>query len=340
MGTMPLARIHGVNDIRLDRVDVPAIPSTGVLIEVSLCGICGSDLSYAKFGGLPGAASPMAIGHEFSGVVKEVGADVQHIRIGDRVVVNPDSPKNKIGSNGLVGAFAPYVLVSDAVTDPSAIIPLPANLSFEQGAMVEPLSVAMHGINRCKLQPEDKLVIMGAGPIGLGAGLVARYYGVENIVIVDLSEKRLEVAAQLGLMPFKAGGGDLKAFLIETHGANTEVGVGVQPDTDVYLEATGVGAVFQQIIELGKRHARAVIIGVHINPAEINMIKLLMSEMSITAAMSYPTELPDVIEMLNSGKVDVSPLITHHYPLSEFHQAFSQAQNQEEAIKVLIDCQS
>lgn len=340
METMPLARIYGVNEIKLDQVEIPSPGPTGVLIEVSLCGICGSDLSYAKFGGLPGAASPMAIGHEFSGVVKAVGSDVKNVSIGDRVVINPDSPKNKIGSDGLVGAFAPYVMVKDVVTDPAAVVALPDDLSFEMGAMVEPLSVAMHGINRCNLKPEDKLVIMGAGPIGLGAGIIAKYYGVKNIVIVDLTESRLAVAEQLGLTPFKADDGDLAEFLIEQHGANEDIGMGVQPDTDVYLEATGAGPVFQQIVELAKKHSRAVVVGVHINPAEINMIKLLMSEMSITAAMSYPTELPDVIEMLSSGKVDVSPLITHRFPLSEFNSAFAQAQKQDEAIKVLVDCQS
>ena len=101
MSTMPLARIHGVNEVQLDQVAKPETGAQGVLIEVSLCGICGSDLSYAKFGGLPGAASPMAIGHEFSGVVREVGAEVKNVQVGNRVVVNPDSAKNKIGSNGL-----------------------------------------------------------------------------------------------------------------------------------------------------------------------------------------------------------------------------------------------
>ena len=339
MPVMPLARIHGVNDVKLDQVTRPDIGAQGVLIEVVLCGICGSDLSYAKFGGLPGAASPMAIGHEFSGVIREVGAEVKNVRVGDRVVVNPDSSKNKIGSNGLIGAFAPYVAVADVVNDPDAIVPLPEALSFEQGAMVEPLSVAMHGINRCNLNVEDKLVIMGAGPIGLGAGIVAKYYGVKDIVIVDLSEKRLTVAEELGLTPFKADEGDLADFLIKHHGANEEIGLGVQPDTDVYLEATGAGQVFRQIIELGKRHARAVVVGVHIDPAEINMIKLLMSEMNITAAIAYPTELRDVIKMLSSGEVDISPLITHQFALSDFKSAFEQAKKQNEAIKVLVDCQ-
>lgn len=339
MSTMPLARIHGVNEIKIDQVEVPEISSRGALIEVLQCGICGSDLSYAKFGGLPGAVKPMPIGHEFSGVVKETGAEVKSLKPGDRVVVNPDSPSNKIGNGTAVGAFAPYVAVDDVVSDPQAVMPLPSELSFEQGAMVEPLSVAMHAINRCQLKPADKLVIFGAGTIGLSAGIVARYYGVKDIVIVDLHPNRLEVAEKLGLSPFKADEGDLAEFLIQEHGGNEDIGMGVQPDTDVYLEATGVGSVFQQIIELAKKHSRAVVVGVHINPAEVNMLKLLMSEMSITAAMSYPSEMPDVIEMLTSGRVDVSPLITHRFPLSDFKLAFSQACNQQEAIKVMVDCQ-
>ncbi len=340
MSDMPMVRIHAPNDLRTDQVSRPVAGDNDVVVQVAQCGICGSDLSYAKIGGIPGAASPFALGHEFSGSVAEVGANVSHVSVGDRVVINPEAGANGIGSGGLKGAFAPYILFENAAAYPQGVLKLPESLDLEMGALIEPLSVGMHGVNQGKIGADDKVVVFGAGPVGLSAAVVARYYGAQQVVVVDLSEKRLAVAAELGLIPFKADAGDISDFLKQQHGT-VSLGplLGEQAATDVYIEATGVGPVFQQILEVAGKGARVVVIGVHFAPVEINMIGLLMRELQLTAAMSYTTEFEDVIKMLESGRVEVSPMISHRFPLSEFAEAFAQAQRQDEAVKVLVDCQ-
>ena len=159
-------------------------------------------------------------------------------------------------------------------------------------------------------------------------------------MVADLSKKRLEVASELGFISFKADEGDLKSFLQEQHGTVTnDPLLGEQPGTDVFIEATGVGPVFQNITRTCRKGGRIVVVGVHFAAVELDMINLLMRELQITAATQYPVEFPMVIEMLQSGKADVRPLITHNFPLSDFEQAFAQAQKQDEAIKVLVSCQ-
>jgi 2-desacetyl-2-hydroxyethyl bacteriochlorophyllide A dehydrogenase len=310
-------------------------------VQVAQCGICGSDLSYARLGGLPDAASPFALGHEFSGVVAQVGGEVSHVRVGDRVVVNPEAGDNTIGSDGVAGAFAPFTVYRNAVDNPEGILKLPRELNFELGALIEPLSVGMHAVNQARVAGGDRVAVFGAGPVGLAAAIAAEYLGAEKVVVVDLSDKRLSIAREMGFKTFKADAGVLGEFLAEQHGMVTnDPLLGPQPGTDVYIEATGVGPVFQQITGTARKGARITVVAVHFAPVELDMINLLMKELVITAAIRYPSEFPDVIEMLQSGRVDVSPMITHRFPLSRFDEAFGLAQRPDQALKVLVDCQA
>ena len=340
MTSISVARIHAPGEVRLDEVELPELGPRDILVKVANCGICGSDLSYLKLGGLPGVEMPMPIGHEFAGVIQQVGKEVTSFAQGNRVVVNPEAVANGIGSTGNQGAFAPYVLVRNAQADPGAVLRLPEEMNFETAALIEPLAVGMHGINQARVTREDKVAIFGAGPIGLCAAVVAKYYGARDIVVVDLSEKRLAVAEQLGMIPCKADEVELASFLKKVHGKVKHLLLGKQVATDVFIEATGSGPVFQQIIELGKHASRAVVIGVHFQPVELNLLKVLTTEMRITAAYAYPTEFPEVVNMLDSGDVDVSPLISHRYPLSQVTEAFEVAQDANSAVKVMVDCQA
>ncbi|WP_372750726.1 zinc-binding dehydrogenase, partial [Litorivivens sp.] len=268
-------------------------------------------------------------------------AKVDCVVPGDRVLVNPMWGGNAIGASGVEGAFAPYVVYKNAVKHPEGLLKMPDDMDFDVGALVEPLSVGMHAANQSKIQAGDKVVVFGAGPVGLAAAIAARYRGASQVAVVDLSAARLTVASTLGMETFKADAGSLSGWLQEVHGTvhNNPI-LGPQPGTDVYIEATGVGSVFQQICETARKGARVTVVGVHFAPVELNMINFLMRELVITSACEYPEEFPQVMEMLSSGKVDVRPLISHHFPLSQFNEAFAQAQRQSEAVKVLVDCQS
>jgi 2-desacetyl-2-hydroxyethyl bacteriochlorophyllide A dehydrogenase len=336
MHSMPLVQIHGVGDVRIDRVDRPQPGPDDVVIDVTNCGICGSDLGYIAMGGLTPPGQPMPLGHELSGVISALGAKVSHLKQGQRVVVNPTANGTDIGNGGSEGGFAPQLLVTGVKTNPDAVLALPDCLDFEQGALVEPLAVAMHAINQSRIKPGQTALVFGAGPIGLCAVIVLRFYGVEKIVVADQAPRRLAIAEQLG-----AGATcnvleqDLNEVLQAQHGVAQYYGMPVA-GTDVYIEATGVGAVLEQAIALAKPGAGVVVVGVHKAPIQLNPLDLLMKELHLTGSMAYPEEFPAVIDMLSSGEVDVSPLISHRFALADFLQALEVAKDPQQAAKVMI----
>lgn len=335
---MPLVRVHGVDDVRLDTIDAPAVTADDILVQVSLCGICGSDLGYIAMGGL-GLTHPMPLGHELVGTVAAIGERVNHLSVGDQVVINPMAAGNSIGNGGAEGAFAPYLLVRGAASDHSAALKVPGSLTIEQAAMVEPLSVALHGCHQGSACAGDKVVIFGAGPIGLCTAICLLYLGLEQVVMVDISDNRLAAAQRVGAIPFKADSADLSSFLMEQHGTTELMGMPL-PDTDIYIEATGAKPVFEQILNTAKTGSRVVVLGLHKEPVQLDLANVLFRELNIIGSMAYPDEFPEVIEMLASGQIDIAPLITHRFPLSRFDDALVQAKKTDEAIKVLIDCQA
>ncbi len=284
---------------------------------------------------------PFAIGHEFAGAVAAIGDDVSGFSVGDRVVVNPERGGNGIGSSGERGAFAPYIVYRNAVAHPEGLIPLPDALGYEQGALVEPLAVGMHAVRQGEIAAGDRVAVMGAGPIGLAAALCARHAGAAAITVVDVSRKRLETAKNLGFATICNTTSDLSEILAEQHGSVAlDPLLGDQPATDVFIEATGAGPVFEQVLTTARKGARVVVVGVHFQPVSLDMLNFLIRELRLVSACAYTDEFPDVITMLTTGAVDVTPLISHQYPLSQFEEAFSVAGQPETAVKVMVDCQA
>lgn len=339
MTEIPLAQIHGVNDLRLGSTLAPVCGAEDVVVEVKECGICGSDLGYLSMGGLMGPGVPMPLGHELWGVVSDVGADVTHVAIGDRVVVQPMSNGNNIGNGGAEGGFSPFLLVRNAARDHGSTIKLPADIPLEYGALVEPLSVAQHGVNRVAAVAADKAVIYGAGPIGLCMVLVLKHRGLDNIVVVDLADRRLEKARALGAIGLHADDPQVSQKLIELHGRRDFFGIPM-PGSTIFFEATGVRTVFDNIIAIAGPGSRVCLTGVHKEAATIDLVMLLAKEVAIIPAMGYDVEFLEVIDMLQSGQLDPTPIVTHRFPLSNIQEAFDVARDPERAIKVMIDCQA
>lgn len=339
MATIPLAQIHGVDDLRLGQVDAPVCGPDDVVVRVSQCGICGSDLGYLAMGGLTGPDTPMPLGHELWGVVSEKGANVSTVEAGDRVVVQPLGNGSNIGNGGTEGGFSPLLLVRNVARFPDAVHKLPAAIPQAYGALVEPLSVAQHGANRVAAAPDDKAVIYGAGPIGLSLLLVLAFRGLEDIVVVDLSQKRLDTARALGAHTLRGDDPGLAGKLVELHGSKRFFGMPM-PGSSIFFEATGVRAVFEGIVNLAGPGSRVCLTGLHKEAATLDLMMLLAKEVSVIPAMGYEQEFGEVIDMLASGRLDPSVIVTHHFALTDIGEAFAMARDTNAAIKVMIDCQS
>ncbi len=328
--------IHEVGDARLDRVERPDPGDKDVLIDVKACGICGSDLSYIKIGGIgrsSGGVTPL--GHEAAGEIVFVGDSVEGVSIGERVVINPMTTPSMIGNGGPEGAFTEQLLVRDARIGVN-LLPIPEGLPYDIAALAEPLAVALHGVNRAEVNTGDKVVVFGCGPIGLGMVLWLLDRGIENVVALDLSEERLERARALGaraaLNPSEV---NLRDELIKLHGIgrllNREA-VG----TDAYIDAAGAPNILSDVIGMAKFHSRLVVTAAYLAPIEIPLGSMLTTEMTITTAMGYPTEMPEVITALPRIKSKLGPLISHRFPLNQVVEALDVARDSSSA-KVMIE---
>lgn len=333
---MRVLNIHGVNDVRLDPIDPPRPGNSDVVIKVKACGVCGSDLSYIKMGGIhrkPGGVTP--IGHEAAGEVLVVGSAVKDVRVGQRVVINPMMTPSYIGSGGPEGAFTEELLVRDARVGDS-LLPIPDDLPFEVAAMTEPLAVALHGVNRSQAKAGDKVVVFGCGPIGLGMVLWLVDRGVKDVVALDLSVERLERAKALGARAvINPGKEDVRARLLELHGS-ARVFSRESVGTDAYIDAAGAPNILSDVISMAKYQSRFVITAAYMKPVEINLGTMLTTEMTITTAVGYPNEMPDVIAALPRLRDKISSLISHRFPFDKVIDAFAVAGTPASA-KVMVE---
>jgi threonine dehydrogenase-like Zn-dependent dehydrogenase len=333
---MRQVRIHGPGDARLDDVTDPTdeLGPRDAVIEVAACGLCGTDVGYLELGGLAGPGpEPMALGHEVSGIVAAIGAEVEGLAVGTRVALDPTARGNMIGNGGPAGGLADRVLVRDAAAGRS-LFEVPDTLPLDVAALAEPLGVGMHAVDQGEVQAGERVVVFGAGPIGMAAiaTLVAR--GHREVVAVDLSDQRLELAAGLGastvLHPERD---DVWAALTDLHGDAPLMGAPC-PGTDVYIEASGSARVLEQMIGRARRGARLVVVALHREPRPVSFLDVLMRELTIRGSMEYPDDFGAMVRMLD--EVDLSDLITDRFGLDDIDRALALARSGESAGKILI----
>jgi len=334
---MQVPFIHGPGDLRLVKIERPVPGPDDVLLQVQFAGICGSDLAYTAIGGIGyPSEQPIPLGHELSAIVAQVGENVTGFALGDRVVVNPLI--KFIGNGGPEGGFAEYLLVRDVATQPESLLKLPAGLSFEVGALVEPLAVSLHALNRVQAKPGEKVAIFGAGPIGLGCVVMLRQRGIKDIVVFDLSELRRERAMALGATAaFDPREHSPAEMLGELHGAAIAFGVLPVAGTDLYLDTAGAPHLIPEIAFYAKPGARIGAVAIIKGEVTLNFQLLLGKELSIIPVMGYPTEIPEVIALLQNSAIDLTPMVSHRLPGAQFMDAFALAKQPDKSAKILVD---
>jgi (R,R)-butanediol dehydrogenase / meso-butanediol dehydrogenase / diacetyl reductase len=331
---MKLLKIHGAGDVRLDAYARPEPGPSDVVVKMKACGICGSDLSYIKVGGMPREpGGTTALGHEGAGEVMFVGSEVADIALGDAVIVNPMNTPSFIGSGGPEGAFTEELLVREARLGDS-ILPIPDGIPYDIAAMCEPLAVALHGVNRAEAKAGTKLVIYGCGPIGLGMVLWAVDRGCD-VIALDLAEERLERARTLGARTVNPGIEDSISRIKELHGAEMHFGR-ERASTDAYIDAAGGPSILSDVVSMAKQHARHVITAAYMKPIELPAGPMLTSEMTITTAVGYPTEFPDVVAAMPRLEQEIRSIISHRLPFERIMEGLEIAATPQSA-KVMIE---
>ena len=348
--TMQAAVLHGVHDLRVDEVPAPGAPAAHeARIQINKVGICGSDVHYWEHGRIGDfvVREPMILGHECAGTVVEVGAGVTHLQAGDRVAIEPGVPRlsntishyyMKRGEYNLCpdifffatppdhGAFCNYV------NHPADFcFKLPDNVSLEVGALIEPMSTGIYASRVAPITMGDTVVITGAGPIGLVNVLTAKAAGAAQVIISDVVPERLQVALEVGASHVVQGDAD---ELKETARALTN-GRGA----DVCIECAGHPSALNACIAAARPGATVVLIGMPPgDTATININDMIVREIKLRPIFRYNNTFPTGVDLLASGRVDLTPLISKRFQLSEVPQAFEYVvENRATCVKAVVD---
>ena len=336
MPTMKSVRTAAPGTIKVAEIQRPAPGPRDLLVRVPACGICGSGAAFVQMGmpfGPQGQTASIPLGHEPAGEV----AEVTGLKTGDRVVVNPQAaPSGIIGCGGPLGGMSEYLLIQNAVAGQSIAV-FPDDLPFEVAALNEPMAVARHCVNRSQARTADKVVVFGAGPIGLGTVIWLKLRGVRQVTVADVIPARLRTALAVGAdQVIDSSREDVTVRLTGLHGRSTNALGAPRPDTDIYIDAAGAAAVVNTALRAAKWGARIVTVAAHQKPEPIDLGAMLRSEMTIIASQGYPTEIFEVTPQNAEHEQRFSALISHPVPFSDAGRAFQLALTPGAAQKVVV----
>lgn len=314
-----------------------------VLVKVKSVGICGTDSHYWKTGSVGSFAirEPMILGHEVSGEIVEVGEAVSNLTVGDRVTIEPGAPCRKcrfckIGRYNLCpqkrfmgdpptnGAFAEYV-----AWPADFVFKMPEDMTYDEGAMIEPLAVGVYAVNRTHITPGDIVMIMGAGPVGLMILQAALTAGAGKIIVSDTDDWRLEKAESLGATATINAKEDLLARIQDLTKGNY---------VDATMEASGSREATAQAVKVTRRGGTISLVGVY-ETGEFTypLLDVIMKELTVIGNIDGANVFPRSLDLMASRRFDATKLITHHLPLDDIETGFRILEEKKEhALKVLV----
>jgi L-iditol 2-dehydrogenase len=328
--------LYGVGDLRIEEHPMPVVGEHEVLVEVRSVGVCGSDVHYyehARIGSFV-VDKPLVLGHEAAGVVVATGSAASRHQIGDRVALEPGVPCRRcphcqagrynvcpdvkfFATPPIDGAFAKYVTI-----DEDFAYLLPDHVSFDAGAMLEPLSVGIWANRKAGTSLGDQVLVTGAGPIGILAALVAKASGAGHVTIVDVNADRLRVAADLGVDETINSSGGLGA-----------IGEGF----DVLLECTGVPPVVTAGINAVTGGGHAVLVGMSAAAEQSIPVATIQSrEINLTGTFRYANTYPTAVAFASSGQINLDAIVGARFPLGQAEQALKMGHTDPSVVKTVV----
>jgi len=320
------------HSLTLRDIDLPCkMGPRDVKVAVDTVGICGSDVHYYTHGRIGAfiVKSPMVLGHEAAGVVIDVGSEVTSLRKGDRVCMEPGVPdmSSRASRLGLYnvdpsvtfwatppihGCLTPQVIHPEAFT-----YKLPDNVSFAEGAMVEPFAIGMQAAVKAKIAPGDVAVVIGAGPIGAMVALAALAGGCARVILSDLVQEKLDIVGRYSGVTTVNG----RKEKLSDRVSEITSGWGA----DVVFEASGSAKAYDGMFDLVRPGGAVVLVGMPVEPVNFDVVGAQVKEARIETVFRYANIYARAIEMIASGKVDLKPLISATFPFEDSVEAFERA---------------
>jgi len=314
-----------------------------VKIRVERVGICGSDVHYYTNGKIGNfiVREPMVLGHEASGTIIETGKNVRDLKNGDRVCMEPGIPdmSSQASMKGLYNldpsvkfwATPPvHGCLRETVVHPAKFVfRLPEKVTFDEGAMAEPLSVGLQAATKAGIKPGDTALVTGCGTIGLVTAMAAKAGGCSTVIISDIVQEKLDTAARLGFIPVNVTKENLSSVVHAITG-----GWGA----DIIFEASGNAGVMPALFEPLCPGGTIVFIGMPVEPVAIDIVAAQAKEAVMKTIFRYAHVYPKAVNLMASGDIDVKPLVTDHFSFDKAVEAFEYAAHpRPSSVKVMID---
>ncbi|WP_234982245.1 zinc-dependent alcohol dehydrogenase [Edaphobacillus lindanitolerans] len=326
--------------IEFHETDIPEPGERQVQIKIKKIGVCGSDI-HVNHGTHPYTSFPVVQGHEVSAEVTKLGTGVTEYSEGDRVTVQPQVVCGRCFPcrNGMyhvcedlkVMGFQTTGMASDYfVVDADWLTRLPEGITYDEGAMVEPLAVAVHAVRRIRDLEGKNVLVIGGGPIGNLVAQTAKAFGAEKVVVSELSKVRLEMAEEVGLHTINSKEEDLDA------GINRHFG---DRKADVIFECVGSSYTVAQAIEKARKGSTVVVVGVVSALTEVNMGFVQDHELTVMgSAMYQSSDFDGAVKLITEKKVQLFPLITDHVDFEAYADAYTLIEDEKDRVmKVIID---
>ena len=339
---MKAAVVKDDSTIKITHIENPELGPNDILVQMSACGICGSDVEkvFGKYG-----QPSMKLGHEPAGTILKIGSQVENFTVGDRVFThhhvacysktchecshgNETMCEKYYQSNLNPCGLADEYVVPEWNVKHGGVLKIPDEMSFEEAAMIEPLACCLRAWKKFNYQKNDTAVILGVGPTGIMHALLARSVGFSKIFCSDLNDFRLDFAKKLG---FEA---------VHSNESSEKILQSVIDGVDVAIVATGNLNALNSAINLVRKGGTIVMFGVPSKDAsiDINMSNVYSKEITITTTYAASdTDTKNALELIASGTIDVKSLITHKYTLEDSQKAFDHAKTGDNAMKIIIE---
>ena len=341
---MKAAVIKSNSNIEIKNIEKPPVGPGDMLVKMRACGICGSDVEkvFGKYG-----QPSMRLGHEPAGIITQVGSEISNFSVGDRVFThhhvacysddchecshgNETMCKRYYESNLEPCGLADEYVVPEWNVNHGGVLNIPANMSFEEAAMIEPLACCIRAWNKFKHQKNDSVAILGVGPTGIMHVLLAKLYGLGKVFCLDLNDFRLDFAK--------------KFETITIHSGNTNAMEQIKSETanqgvDVVIVSTSSLNALKDAVHFVRKGGTIVMFGVPSKGANVDLDMSEVYSKGITIVNSYAASDVDTthaLDLISNKQIDVSQLITHKYNLQECQQAFAHAKSGDNAMKIII----
>ncbi|KAJ7068382.1 xylitol dehydrogenase [Mycena amicta] len=347
MSDNPSFILQKIEQVAYEQRPIPEISGDQVLIQVKKTGICGSDVHYLVHGRIGDFVvnAPMVLGHESAGTVAKVGPNVKHLKVGDRVAVEPGSTCRacdacKAGRYNLCpdivfAATPPYdgTLARFYRVPADLAYPLPEGVSLEDGAMMEPLAVGVHSVsNLGGFRAEQSIAVFGCGPVGLLCMAVAKALGAKRIIAVDIVPARLEFAKEYAAthtyLPISPNEGESKIDFSQRNAATMKAQLGIEDRgvnaIDLVIDASGAEVSIQTAFHVVKSGGTFVQVGMGNPNVTVNLSMLMVKELVYKGSFRYgPGDYPLAISLVAQGKINLKPLVTHRFAFDNAIEAFA-----------------